>query len=46
MYHINAVDKVTPFEVICTVKKISEHYLIPALEQLLDTFPSRCLALT
>ena len=39
MYHINAVDEVTPFEVICTVEKISEHYLIPALEQLLDTFP-------
>jgi len=39
VYHINAVDEITQFEVVCTVEKISEHYLIPALEQLLDTFP-------
>lgn len=39
VYHINAVDEVTQFEVVCTVEKISEHYLIPALEQLLDAFP-------
>jgi transposase InsO family protein len=39
VYHINAVDEITQFEVVCTVEKISEHYLIPALEQLLETFP-------
>jgi len=39
VYHINAVDEVTQFEVICTVEKISEQYLIPAIEQLLDCFP-------
>ena len=39
VYHINAVDEVTQFEVVCTVEKISERYLIPALEQLLKTFP-------
>ena len=39
VYHINAVDEVTQFEVVCTVEKISERYLIPALEQLLETFP-------
>ncbi len=39
VYHINAVDEVTQFEVVCTVEKISERYLIPVLEQLLDTFP-------
>jgi len=39
VYHINAVDEVTQFEVVCTVEKISEIYLIPALEQLLKTFP-------
>jgi transposase InsO family protein len=39
VYHINAVDEVTQFEVVCTVEKISEIYLIPALEQLLETFP-------
>ena len=39
VYHINAVDEVTQVEVVCTVEKISERYLIPALEQLLETFP-------
>jgi transposase InsO family protein len=39
VYHINAVDEITQFEVVCTVEKISEHYLIPVLPQLLDTFP-------
>lgn len=39
VYHINAVDEVTQFEVVCGVEKISERYLIPALEQLLQTFP-------
>jgi len=39
VYHINAVDEVTQFEVVCTVEKISEIHLIPALQQLLDTFP-------
>jgi transposase InsO family protein len=39
VYHINAVDEVTQFETLCTVEKISEHYLIAALQQLLETFP-------
>ncbi len=46
IYHINAVDQVTQFEVIVTVKRISERYMLlalqhmlPALQQLLDTFP-------
>lgn len=39
VYHINAVDEVTQFEVVATVEKISEYYLIPALEVLLDAFP-------
>jgi transposase InsO family protein len=43
VYHLNAVDEVTQFEVICTVEKISERYLIPVLEQLLDTFPFKVL---
>jgi len=38
VYHINAVDEVTQFEVVVTVEKISEHYLIPALEILLKAF--------
>ena len=39
VYHINVVDEVTQFEMILSVKKISEHFLIPVLEQLLETFP-------
>ncbi len=39
VYHINAVDEVTQFEVVCSVEKISERYLIPILEQLLEDFP-------
>jgi len=39
VYHINAVDEVTQFEVVVSVEKISESYLISALEALLDEFP-------
>jgi hypothetical protein len=39
VYHINAVDEITQFEVVCTVEKISEQYLIPVLEELLQAFP-------
>jgi len=39
LYHINAVDEETQFEIVCAVEKISERYLIPVLEQLLDQFP-------
>lgn len=39
VYHINAVDEVTQFEVVCSVEKISEHYLIPILEMLIAQFP-------
>jgi hypothetical protein len=39
VYHINAVDEVTQFEVVVSVEKISERYLIPALEILLAAFP-------
>jgi len=33
------VDEVTQFEVVCSVEKISENYLMPALEQMLESFP-------
>lgn len=39
VYHINAVDEVTQFEVVISVEKISESYLIPVLKNLLDAFP-------
>jgi hypothetical protein len=39
VYHINAVDEVTQFEMVGSVEKISERYLIPILEQMLENFP-------
>jgi transposase InsO family protein len=39
VYHINAVDEITQFEVVCTVEKISDASLLPALEELLAAFP-------
>ena len=43
VYHINAVDEVTQFEVVASVEKISEAYLIPVLEELLCAFPSKVI---
>ncbi len=43
VYHLNAVDEVTQFQVVCTVEKISEAYLLPALEDLLAAFPFHIL---
>lgn len=43
LYHINAVDEVTQFEVVISVEKISELYLIPALESLLAAFPFKII---
>ncbi len=45
VYHINAVDEVTQMEVVCAVEKISEAYLIPVLEQIINTFPFKVLGL-
>lgn len=39
VYHINAVDEVTQWQVAVSVEKISESYLLPALDRLLDAFP-------
>ena len=41
LYHINAVDEVTQFEVVATTERISEHYLLPVLELQLQSFPFR-----
>ncbi|MGH9575837.1 MAG: DDE-type integrase/transposase/recombinase [Terriglobales bacterium] len=41
VYHINAVDEVTQWEVLGCVPKISEHYLIPVLRTILEQFPFR-----
>lgn len=39
VYHINAVDEVTQFQIIVTVERISERFMLPALTQLLAAFP-------
>jgi hypothetical protein len=39
LYHINAVDEVTQWEIAATVPQISELWLIPALESILQQFP-------
>ena len=44
VYHINAVDEVTQFEIVISVERISEFYLIPVLEQLLKAFPFKIKA--
>ena len=39
VYHINTVDCVTQYEGVATCERISEAFLIPALEALLESFP-------
>jgi len=39
LYHINLVDEVTQWEIVVAVEKISERYMIPALEVVLTSFP-------
>jgi len=43
VYHINAVDAVTQWEIVGRTAKISESYLIPVLEAMLHQFPFRIL---
>jgi transposase InsO family protein len=45
VYHINAVDTVTQWQVVGCTSKISEQYLIPVLEAMLHQFPFRILGL-
>jgi len=44
-YHINAVDKVTQFKIICSAEKTSKQYLMPVLKQMLTSFPFTILGL-
>lgn len=39
VYHINMVDEVTQMEVVFSAEKISESYLLPVLEEMLEAFP-------
>ena len=39
LYHINAVDCVTQWQVVATVQTLSEVHLLPVIEQMLEQFP-------
>ena len=43
LYHINAVDCVTQWQVVATVQTISEAHLLPVIEQMLEQFPFELL---
>ncbi len=43
VYHINLIDEVTQWEVVCCVPVISNKYLIPALESAIVQFPFKMI---
>lgn len=43
LYHINAVDCVTQWQVVASVQTIAENHLLPVLEQMLMQFPFEVL---
>lgn len=43
VYHINAVDEVTQWQIVAAVSQISETWLIPVLERILEQFPFEIL---
>ncbi len=43
VYHINAVDEVTQWQIVAAVSQISEAWLIPILERILEQFPFEIL---
>lgn len=43
LYHINAVDCVTQWEVVATVQGLSEAYLLPVIAHMLSQFPFELL---
>jgi transposase InsO family protein len=43
LYHINAVDCVTQWQVVATVQTISEAHLLPVIRQMLEQFPFEIL---
>ena len=43
LYHINAVDCITQFEIVATCERLSEAYLLPVIDALLGSFPFQIL---
>ena len=44
VYHINAVDEVTQWQVVAATEQISEAWLLPVLMQLIEQFPFRIVS--
>jgi len=44
VYHINAVDEVTQFEIVGSVQKISEQFLKPLFEDIFQQFPIKIIS--
>jgi transposase InsO family protein len=45
LYHVNAVDCITQWQIVVTCERISEAYLMPALEHILDQVPFNVLGI-
>jgi transposase InsO family protein len=45
VYHLNAIDEVTQWEVVGCIGRINEEHLLPVLEAILHQFPFRVLEL-
>lgn len=43
LYHINAVDGLTQWDIVATCERLSEAYLLPVIQLVLDSFPFRIL---
>ena len=43
VYHLNLVDEIIQWEIVGAVEKISERYLVPLLEKLIQQFPFRII---
>jgi len=43
LYHINAVDCETQWQVVATVQTISEAFMLPVIQQMLEQFPFKIL---
>ncbi len=43
VYHINLVDEVTQWQIVCCVPVISNKYLIPALQKAMEQFPFKII---
>jgi len=41
VYHINTIDEVTQWENLGCVERISEHYLVPVLQEIITQYPFR-----